>query len=102
MYDFDAEYKKIFETPVEDIREDIFFRADNFSKEKWYGDLQLFLVLGVCSPCKEDAQNLQRALKVLGYNTKSVNRPDGTYLVPEKSPLQRVSSKPHKSKDMER
>ena len=41
MYDFETEYRRIFETPLEEIKEDIFFRADNFENEKWYGDLFL-------------------------------------------------------------
>ena len=102
MYDFDAEYQKLFETPVEEIQEDIFFREDNFRKERWYGDLQVYTTLGVCSPKKEDVENLRKALKVLGYQTKPVSRPEGIYLVPEKPALQKSLSKPQKSRDMER
>ncbi len=40
LYDFETEYRRIFETPLEEIKEDIFFRADNFENEKWYGDLR--------------------------------------------------------------
>lgn len=50
MYDFEAEYRMIFETPLEEIKEDIFFRADNFEKETWYGDLQMYLAIGDCKP----------------------------------------------------
>ena len=39
MNDFEAEYRRIFETPLEQIKEDMFFRADNFEKERWYGGL---------------------------------------------------------------
>ena len=53
MYDFEAEYRRIFETPLEEIKEDIFFRADNFQNEKWYGDLQIYRAIGVCKPDKE-------------------------------------------------
>lgn len=35
MHDFETEYKELFEKPLEEIREDIFFRADNFENEKW-------------------------------------------------------------------
>ena len=102
MYDFDAEYKKLFETPLEEIQEDMFFRADNFRNERWYGDLRIFMTIGVCSPNKEDVSNLQKALKILGYQTKAVNRPDGIYLVPDNLDLRKSASKQNKGKDMER
>ena len=53
MYDFEAEYRRIFETPLEQIKEDMFFRADNFEKERWYGDLQMYLAIGVCKPDRD-------------------------------------------------
>ena len=33
--------RKVLETPLEDIREDVFFRADNFQDEPWYGEFQI-------------------------------------------------------------
>ena len=66
MYDFEAEYRRIFETPLEEIKEDNFFRADNFQNEKWYGDLQMYLAIGVCKPDRESVSDLQKALKVMG------------------------------------
>ena len=65
MYDFEAEYRRIFETPIEQIKEDVFFRADNFEKESWYGDLQMYLAIGVCKPDRDCVADLQKALKVL-------------------------------------
>lgn len=102
MYDFDAEYKKLFETPLEEIQEDMFFRADNFRNERWYGDLYIYMTIGVCSPSKEDVSNLQKALKILGYRTKSVSRSDGIYLVPDNLDLRKSVSKQHRDKDMAR
>lgn len=102
MYDFNAEYKKLFDTPIEEIKEDPFFRADNFCNEHWYGDLCIYTTLGMCSPQKEDVANLQKALKVLGYQTKAVNRPDGIYLVQDDFDLRKCIEKPHRNKDRER
>ena len=53
MYDLETEYRQIFETPIEEIKEDIFFRADNFQDEKWYGYLQMYMAIGVCKPDRE-------------------------------------------------
>ena len=53
MYDFDKEYKALFETPLEQIKPDMFFRADNFQKEKWYGELQIYMSIGVCKADKD-------------------------------------------------
>ncbi len=47
MYDFEAEYRGLFEKPLEEIQQDIFFRADNFQNEKWYGELQIYLAIGI-------------------------------------------------------
>mgnify|MGYP001078030444 FL=1 len=43
----------LLEKPIEEIREDIFFRPDNFQEEPWYGEFQMFLAVGVCQPPKE-------------------------------------------------
>lgn len=102
MYDFNAEYKKLFDTPLEEIQEDPFFRADNFRNERWYGDLCVYTTIGISSPEKEDVVNLRKALKVLGYQTKALNRPDGTYLVPDNLDLRKSITKPHRNKEKER
>ena len=62
--------KKIFEQPLEEIKEDIFFRADNFQNEKWYRDLQTYMAIGICKPDKDCVSDLQKALKILGYATR--------------------------------
>ena len=102
MYDFNEEYKYLFETPIVEIQEKPFFRADSFCGEHWYGDLCIYTMLGICSPQKEDVTNLRKALKVLGYQTKAVNRPDGTYLVPDNLDLRKSITKPHRNKEKER
>ena len=57
--------RKVLETPLEDIREDVFFRADNFQDEPWYGDFQIYRNLGVCQPKPEHVLEVQKALKVM-------------------------------------
>lgn len=96
MYDFEKEYRKIFEMPLEKIKEDIFFRADNFQREKWYGDLQMFMAIGVCKPNPENVSDLQKALKVLGYSTQTKKNENGLYLVPQRE-MQK-----HRKRDLER
>lgn len=83
MYDFEAEYRRIFETHLDEIKEDIFFRADNFQNEKWYGDLQMYQSIGICRPDKESVSNLQKALKVLGYLTQVSEMNGKLYLMPQ-------------------
>ena len=102
MYDFETEYRRIFETPLELIREDMFFRADNFENERWYGDLQMYLAIGVCKPDKECVSDLQKALKVLGYHTRTrIRENDGElFLVPQRERQKQPPSQ-HK-KEMER
>lgn len=84
MYDFEVEYRRIFETPLEQIREDMFFRADNFENEKWYGDLQMYLAIGVCKPERGCVADLQKALKVLGYPTRISENNGELFLLPQR------------------
>lgn len=84
MNGFEAEYRRIFETPLEQIREDMFFRADNFEKERWYGDLQMYLAIGVCKPDRGCVADLQKALKVLGYNTRISENDGEPFLLPQR------------------
>lgn len=84
MYDFETEYRRIFETPLEEIKEDIFFRADNFENETWYGDLQMYLAIGVCKPEKDCVSDLQKALKVLGCPTRTREIDGDLFLVPQR------------------
>lgn len=79
--------RKVLETPLEDIREDVFFRADNFQNEPWYGEFQIYRNLGVCQPKPEHVLKVQKALKVMGYPTHAAERNGKTYLLPgEKQP----------------
>lgn len=79
--------RKVLETPLEDIREDVFFRADNFQDEPWYGEFQIYRNLGVCQPKPEHVLEVQKALKVMGYPTHAAERNGKTYLLPgEKQP----------------
>ena len=100
MYDFEAEYRGIFETPLEEIKEDIFFRADNFQNEKWYGDLQIYRAIGVCKPDKESVSDLQKALKVMGYPTQVKERDGQPYLVPQRETQKQPPA--HRHEDRER
>ena len=84
MYDFETEYRRIFKTPLEEIKEDIFFRADNFENETWYGDLQMYLAIGVCKPEKDCVSDLQKALKVLGCPTRTREIDGDLFLVPQR------------------
>lgn len=99
MYDFEAEYRKIFETPLEEIKKDIFFRADNFQNEKWYDDLQMYRAIGVCKPDKENIPNLQKALKLMGYPTQEKERDGKLYLVPQRETQKQPPARKHKDRE---
>lgn len=62
-------YDGLFNKPLDEIKEDIFFRPDNFKDEKWYGDFQMFLAIGTCTPAKECLSEVQKALKIMGFLT---------------------------------
>ncbi len=100
MYDFETEYRRIFETPLEEIKEDIFFRADNFENEKWYGDLQMYLAIGVCKPDRESVPDLQKALKILGYPTQTRENDGELFLVPQRE--RQKQTPPRHKQEMER
>lgn len=100
MYDFEAEYRRIFETPIEQIKEDVFLRADNFEKESWYGDLQMYLAIGVCKPEKDCVADLQKALKVLGYPTRISENDGELFVLPQRERQKQTPS--HHKQEMER
>lgn len=79
---FEDEYRELMEKPIEEIKEDIFFRMDNFQHEPWYGEFELFLAAGVCQPPEEQALQVRKALKVVGYDTHTVSRGGRTYILP--------------------
>ena len=74
--------RKVLETPLEEIQEDVFFRADNFQNEPWYDEFMIYRNLGVCQPRPEHALEVQKALKVMGYPTHTAERNGKTYLLP--------------------
>jgi len=98
MYDFETEYRELFEKPLEEIREDIFCRADNFENEKWYGDLQMYLAIGICKPDRGSVTDLQKALKILGYPTRTRENDGELFLVPQRE----RQSPPRHKQEMER
>ena len=99
MYDFEMEYRRIFETPLEEIKEDIFFREDNFEHETWYGDLQMYLAIGVCKPEKDCVSDLQKALKVMGYPTQAKERDGQLYLVPQREVQKQPPARKHEDRE---
>lgn len=82
MYSFQDEYRALMAKPIEEIREDIFFRPDNFQEEPWYGEFQMFLAIGVCQPPEEYALQVRKALKVMGFLTHTAVREGKTYILP--------------------
>ena len=99
MYDFETEYRRIFETPLEEIKEDIFFRVDNFQNEKWYGDLQMYRAIGVCKPDRESVSDLQKALKVIGFPTQTRERDGQLYLVPQRETQKQPPARKHEDRE---
>ena len=77
-----AWYHEEFKKPLEEIYEDIFFRMDNFEGEAWYGDIEIYAGIGVCQPEPEHLETVQKALKILGYETHVINRDGKRYLLP--------------------
>lgn len=74
--------RKVLETSLEEIQEDVFFRADNFQNEPWYDEFMIYRNLGVCQPRPEHVLEVQKALKVMGYPTHTAERNGKTYLLP--------------------
>lgn len=66
-HDNDRPYRRELEKPLEEIKENIFFPADNFEGEAWYEDLMLYKRIGVCHPDPAHIMELQKALKIMGY-----------------------------------
>lgn len=77
-----AWYREELKKPLEEIYEDIFFRMDNFEGEEWYGDIEIYAAIGVCQPKQEHLETVQKALKILGYETHAINRDGKRYLLP--------------------
>ena len=79
---FEDGYRELMAKPIDEIGEDIFFRADNFRDEPWYGDFQMYMAIGVCTPSEEHALQVRKALKVMGYATRTTIRDGQTYVLP--------------------
>ena len=79
---FQDEYRALMAKPIEEISEDIFFRADNFREEPWYGEFRIFLAIGVCQVPQEEALPVRKALKVMGYDTHTALREGKTFILP--------------------
>ena len=75
-------YKTALSKPLDEIREDIFLRADAFEDAPWYEDFQLYTRIGTCCPKGEHAAELQKALKMMGYPTHTAERNGKTYILP--------------------
>lgn len=76
------ECRELLAKPIEAIREDIFFRPDNFRDEPWYEEFQIFLAIGVCQPPEEHALQIRKALKVMGFLTHTASREGKAYIFP--------------------
>ena len=99
---FEDEYRELMEKPIEEIKEDIFFRPDNFQNEPWYGDFQMYMTGGVCQPPEEQALQVRKALKVVGYDTHTVSRGGRTYILPGEARQTAREPEPKKHDDRER
>ena len=79
---FENEYRELLAKPIDEIREDIFFRPDNFQDEPWYGDFQMYMAIGICQPPEEYALQVRKALKIMGCNTHTAIRDGKTCVLP--------------------
>lgn len=78
----------------------MFFRADNFEKESWYGDLQMYLAIGVCKPDRDCVADLQKALKGLGYPTRISENDGEPFVFPQRK--RQKQTPPRHKQEMER
>ena len=82
--------QQLMEKPLEDIQEDIFFRADSFQDEAWYHEFLMYTRIGICLPSPEHITQVQKALKIMGYATR-ITQYDGTsFLLPENEKAQQA------------
>lgn len=81
--DIQDECRALLAKSIEEIRQDIFFRADNFQEEPWYDQFRIFLAIGVCHVPKEQILLVRKALKVMGYSTHTAIREGKTYILPD-------------------
>ncbi len=74
-------YRKELEKPLDEIKEDIFFRADHFQNESWYEDFLMLTRIGVCQPDIKYVLKVQKALKIIGYHTHQKEQKGKLYVV---------------------
>lgn len=86
-------YQEELQKPLEEIKEDMFFRTDNFENEEWYQDIQLYTRIGMCQPKPEHMETVQKALKILGFYTHVAKRDGRNYLLPGESKVKKQRSK---------
>lgn len=93
--DKNAFYREELDKPLEEIKEDMFFRADNFRDEPWYGAFLLYTRIGVCQTTPEHALEVRKALKIMGYPTRTFEKDGKLYIAPgeEKAPAPQKSKK---------
>ena len=90
---FQDEYREWMAKLLDEIREDPFFRADNFRDEPWYDDFQTFLAIGVCKPAPEHLLVVRKALKIMGCPTHVAGQRQDHILPGEARP---EKAKPHR------
>lgn len=95
------QYRDIMKKPIEKIQPDIFFHADNFRDEPWYGEFLLFTKIGICEAPKEYIMPLRKALKIAGYTTHAVEKDQKIYILPGDEP-QVTRDETHDKNDRER
>lgn len=94
-------YCEELKKPLKDIKEDIFFRADNFQDAPWYGEFLNFTRIGICHPASEHVLEVQKALKIMGYLSHTSEHNGKIYVVPGEV-VSTVQTKPVKRTGMER
>ena len=99
---FEDEYRALMAKPIDEIKEDIFFRYDNFRDEPWYEDVQMYRAVGICVPAAEHALQVRKALKILGYATHTTVRDGTTYVVPGEARQTQQGPKAKNNHDRER
>ncbi len=78
----DKDIQSQMDKPLEEIQEDYFLRKDVFKDEPWYGDLIMFVDIGICKPSRKYMLPVRKALQMLGYHTKTVEKEGKTYVLP--------------------
>ena len=98
---FQDEYRELMAKPIDEIKKDIFFRADNFRDEPWYDDFQIYMAIGVCQPPEEHTLQVRKALKVMGLPTHVANRDGKTFVLPgeARQTEQQPKSKQHHNRE---